>query len=267
MLRLSVIHNYDEVRANYIYPAIRNLVSSLKNESVQVHKIGYQPPLVPHSLAKRVGRRISQRRLALRMMFTLEIPRKVFVFTHWIATLPIDVFAVFASWMKKSKKSAVEEILTIKHVRAWLDFLDSDDHMLCVLEDDAVFVDEANQRLHACLSRLLETNSKGYVVSISDYFSLAELWLENDVAQTDDVLIEFKHGAVNGTGGYLLNRLAASLFVDCVSRTPALMRLNSDFLINSLLLKLNDQVFCAQTKIPIIMNGSASGQFSTLIEG
>jgi GR25 family glycosyltransferase involved in LPS biosynthesis len=201
------------------------------------------------------------------MMFELDVTKKFGVLAEWFLTIPTDAKNIVSGWLRKSKKSAIEEILSLKHLRAWLDFLESKDQVLCVLEDDARFVDDADQRLTRILYFLSSSNLQRFIVSLSASYSLKELWIENDVLRADDLVIEFKNGAVNTTVGYLIDRQAASLFIEAVYKNPKKLRLNADFLLNDLLLDFKESVRCMQSIHPVIINGSVNGDFPSSIAG
>lgn len=270
--RISVIliHNFDAARnqsALSQLELLRNI--SGKTEILSTLTIGWQPPLLPVDFSTFVLKELQTLIHLIRWYKYLGIgnsPSKglspVFGSVARLLLSPI-------SFKSEARRRAVEIELSLKHVRAWESFLETDAEWLLVVEDDIVLVEKPNSAFIR-LERLVEDvdSVTPCFFSVSSPYSVLELNAAALVSSIEDQVTEFTRPISNTTAGYVVSRRAAELFVVEFRRSYSLRFLNADLMINEIFIRLSklSQNFKALHFNPeIFKNGTMSGHMESSI--
>ena len=164
---LALIHNNNAKRNNYIRPKIDGMVRDLsKDISVITAEISYQHDIRPHSFAMALMRDVMYRRLdrdwhryrllkpSLLIWDILRFAKASFI------KYVIKYKSQGARWLKHS---AIETIVTDKHIRAWNQFLDSGASFIICFEDDAMFLNDSSGRINKLLEQLSQFDQEKHM--------------------------------------------------------------------------------------------------------
>lgn len=264
---VAIIHNYDPYRNQQLEAELSRLMSEKPVAAeIKMAWVGYQPKLSPLKAHLRISRWLAQKNLSAKLICRLYRTGRLKRLLWWAISWPLDLWSIYSSARMSSLKASIEMQLTKKHMRAWEHFLDSEASFLIVLEDDA----RLNDHFISNVADLIHSASLGsspFIVSLCRDYELGELGIAQDISFFGERYIRFMTGAMNTTAGYVLNRSAACLFLEGIDNDPRMKLLNSDFLINCLLLKNSPKVSCLHAMNALVTNSSVSGDTQTSIKG
>lgn len=167
-----------------------------------------------------------------------------------------------ASWQKNS---AIEVMVTEKHIRAWGMFLDSGADFLICFEDDTVFKDDSVYRIKDLLGLLTQRkNDDRIYVDLAGGCKLDELRIDN-LELSQDASFKFYSKPVTNTAcAYLMGRQLVVDFHSILTRRPWLRLIGIDWMMNSLFIQMeNDgmESFCMHTAPTIFKHGTTTGEY------
>jgi GR25 family glycosyltransferase involved in LPS biosynthesis len=166
------------------------------------------------------------------------------------------------SW---KRNSAVEMVVTDKHLRAWATFLDTSGDCLICFEDDAVFKSDSIDRLMALLDELLPSRlGSPMYVDLAGGCSLEALQIHNLEVSWDGSFRHYSKPVTNTACVYLLSRPLVTTFCGIIARRPWLRVIGIDWLMNTLLMQMaNDGVKCAclHADPAIFKHGTTTGEY------
>lgn len=269
----ALIHNDNEQRNAYIRPKLVELGVALSNhfEVTQI-EVSYQSKLRPHGITLSLYREFIYYRLMNEFYqshclagrhglkeaigFVRHIARRYFFKTG----------EELALWQRKS---AIEMLLTDKHISAWRRFLDSNCDLLLCCEDDVIVDKEGMSDLTSLLlQRGLGANSKAEFFDLAGGCNLQELGLKSNQKITNQRLHAYSPGLSNTSCSYLLTRSMGQLFYAELEKNIMLRLIGADWLINKLFMLLSNsksQYECFHADPPYFIHGTVSGAYSTSI--
>lgn len=159
---IALIHNNNVQRNAYIRPRLEEMAHGL--EPLMVAKkieISFQPELKPHSTAMAFMRDVMYRKLdrewhRYRLLKPLSLLRDFVGFLKGsFIKYVIECDKIGKSW---KKTSAIEVLVTDKHVRAWGAFLDAGADFLLCFEDDVIFKDDSIQKINELFDAVRRRN-------------------------------------------------------------------------------------------------------------
>jgi len=159
----------------------------------------------------------------------------------------------------------IETVLTDKHIRAWMQFMDSGADYLIIFEDDVIFKKDSIGRISSLLNMLTQKH-----LHQSCYIDLAG-GLTSDVLNIDaletvyrDNFRHYRKPVTNTTCSYLISRELVAQFIAIITKKPWLRLIPIDWLINNffvILEKKNFEVYCIHADPTIFEHGSFSGHY------
>ena len=272
-IMIALIHNDNERRNSYVRPKLVELGLALsKNFEVTQVEVSYQSQLVPHGIGLSLYREFIYYRLmnefylshslggryALKeaIGFARQIIRRYFLNTG----------NELALWQRKS---AIEMLLTDKHISVWRRFLDSKCDLLLCCEDDVMIEEKGMSDLTSLLLRRgLSVNSNAEYFDLAGGCNLGGLGLRPIQKIFSQKLNAYSPGISNTTCSYLLTKSMAQLFYAELEKNMLLRLIGADWLINKLFMLLsnsNSQYDCFHADPPYFIHGTVSGTYSTSI--
>lgn len=118
------------------------------------------------------------------------------------------------------RSSAIETVVTDKHIRAWAAFLETGADFLICFEDDAVFRSDSTQRLTDPLNILHPKYQKAIYVDLVG--GCTNDALQTDMLQTshDAAFRHYRKPVKNTACVYLISRPLVATFYDTPIRRP-----------------------------------------------
>lgn len=270
---LALIHNNNEQRNTYVKPKLVELgVALSKYFEVTQIEVSYQSQLVSHGIGLSLYREFiyyqlmnefyryhslgSRNTLKESIGFVRHITRRYFFNTG----------SQLALWQRKS---AIEMLLTDKHISAWRRFLDSKCDLLLCCEDD-VMIDEKgmNDLTSLLLRRGLGMNSNAEFYDLAGGCNLGGLGLRSIQKKSSQRLNAYSPGLSNTSCSYLLTRSMVQLFYAELEKNVMLRLIGADWLMNKLFVLLSNsksQYECFHVDPPYFIHGTVSGAYSTSI--
>jgi len=268
-LFIALIHNNNVQRNAYIRPQLEKMAGTLgtyiTSEKIEV---SFQPEIGSHSIAMAFMRDVMYRKLDREwhryrrlMPPTLVQDIVAFLKASFIKYI-VDRKGIGASW---KKISAIEVVVTEKHVRAWGRFLDSGADYLICFEDDAVFKDDSIQRIKGLLDFLSQGNPGARIyVDLAGGCNIDELKIDN-LESSQDASFKFYSKPVTNTACvYLMSRELVVAFHSILTRKPWMRLMGIDWMMNSLFIQMeNDrmQTVCMHAVPTIFKHGSTTGEY------
>lgn len=191
---VALVHNNNQVRSNYVRTKIDLMVNNI-GPDYQVKKIevSYQPEIVPHGFGMAIMREFIYQFLGCKwrkycLLKSRKLRNRISFLRSLFVKYILNYNCVANRWRRSS---AIEMMVTDKHIRTWSQFLDSGADYLIVFEDDVVFKNDSNLRI----SKLLDNLKRNYLkkpcyVDLGGGFSLADLKVANLEKYYDD---NFRH--------------------------------------------------------------------------
>lgn len=268
-LLVALIHNNNPERNAHIRPQLEKLLHSLEPfiDSKKI-EVSFQTELQPHGTAMAFTRDVMYRHLdrrwhLYRLLKPLTLLRDFVGFVKGaFIKYVVERNSIGAFWRRNS---AIEVIVTEKHVRAWGRFLDSGADFLLCFEDDAVFKDDSVQRIKDLLGILSQRNPGTRIyVDLAGGCKLDELKIVNLETGQDASFKHYSKPVTNTACGYLMNRQLAVAFHSILTRRPWLRLIGIDWMMNSLFIQMaNDGMKCdCMHAVPTIFkHGTTTGEY------
>jgi hypothetical protein len=277
-LEVALIHNNDESRLKPMRKVVNELKNSPPNDvSVSVApEVSWQPSNLSSSFSDRLRWAISNSQT----LFLVAKARSRSKRTAWISTLLVGLagFGVYAiselrDALSGRQFSARHMQVSRKHSLAWRTFLNSGySDWLLVLEDDALFTTRGPTEFWKVFFEIADQASTDPAfVLVSEGLSLDYLKVkQSDLRRKSDLLQSPAYPFTNTAAAYLINRKMAQHFVETVTNQKSLMANTIDFLINNLLLRLNQKraehtLRCHHAVRPPFQNASINGLYRSML--
>jgi hypothetical protein len=266
---LALIHNNNEERNSRIRPALAELSSALSPAcNVQLIEVAYQAQLRLHTTYLAFKRDAMYQVLAYQWKKYRRLPASIYRET-------IDAFKflrkkylggnrdVVDRWRRSS---AIETIVSDKHIRAWDIFLESDCDIVICFEDDAVFHADSIDKLKLVLREVaMSPRSANVYVDLAGGCALSDLFIAQLVQKRNEVFTYYEKAVTNTACAYLLSRPLAAAFREILTTMPALRLIGIDWMMNRLLMELETQgasCVCFHTDPTALKHGSVVGDFT-----
>lgn len=262
---IALIHNNNNQRNVDLRPRLAELMAGLSSSSIRVAiEVAYQPLVKRHGfpmafLRDVIYQILDRDWLRYRHLKPPFLPRHVVSFLR--RTIRAGYFAG-GGWRRSS---AIEMIVTDKHIRAWATFLDTDADFLICFEDDAVFGDDSILRITNLLDTLAHKNPSGLVyVDLAGGCRLEELKIDKLESGRDASFRYYSKPVTNTACAYLMSRPLVACFHDKLIRRPWLRLIGIDWMMNKLFMcieKAGVQCDCMHADPTILKHGSTTGEF------
>jgi hypothetical protein len=263
---IALIHNNNVKRNTYIRPHLEKLQDVLSKQfKIKLIEISYQPKIKPHTRLM----------LFLRDIMYFKLNRD---WLRYRSLKPWFLLLDIASFLKRALKtkrynqgssflysSAVEIVLTDKHIRAWQIFLDMGGDYLICFEDDAVFKDDSIQRVYNLLDFTSRSNeNKSTYIDLAGGCNFKDFELNKLETHRDDSFKYYNKPITNTACVYLLSRPLVDRFVDLLLKKPWLRFIGADWMMNRLfllLIKSGMHCDCMHSQPTIFKHGSMTGKY------
>lgn len=262
---LALIHNNNPQRNAYIQPRLAELRTCLSRKfSATSLEVSFQPEIKPH------GTPMAFLRDAIYLILDREWRRYRLLRSRFLLSdAPHFLVGSFRKYSRTRggwrRSSAIEVVVTDKHIRAWAAFLETGADFLICFEDDAVFKDDSNQRVADLLDTLSRRNldSPAYV-DLAGGCRLEELWIAKLEAGQDAYFRHYSKLVTNTACAYLMSRPLVTTFHEILTRRPWLRLIGIDWLMNKLFITMaNKEVgcLCMHADPTILKHGATTGDY------
>ena len=270
---IALVHNNNIRRNIAIRPRLENLLQGLEPHfTVEKIEVSFQPEIKPHSTVMAFIRDVMYRNLdrewhRYRLLKPLNLLRDIlgFIKGSFIKYI-VERDSTGKSW---KRSSAIEVLVTEKHLRAWGGFLDSGADFLLCFEDDAVFKDDSVQRIKGLIGLLSRGSLDAPIyVDLAGGCGLNELKIDNLETGYEDSFRFFRKPVTNTACVYLMSRTLVAHFHATLARRPWLRLIGADWLMNSLFIRLaNDGIecVCMHAEPTVFKHGTAMGDYVSTI--
>lgn len=265
---ICLVHNNDKYRLDAIRPNIELLSTTLsKKYNVEKKEISYQSKITPHNLWLCVAKDLTQRRLERQWChYRLISPPTLLRHVQYLLALFIK-YVGFNKDMRRriQRSSAIETIVSDKHIRSWNLFNESKCDFIIVFEDDAVFDRNSIDKLIMCMERVSPTSKEDMYlyVDLAGGCSITDLKISNLSLGVLNGIIDYKKPVTNTACGYLVNRVLIERFIYLITKRPSYRLIAVDWMMNKLLIE-SDGVLptqCFHFDPPALEHGSVTGKF------
>ena len=270
----ALIHNDNEQRNAYVRPKLVELGAVLSKyfEVTQI-EVSYQSQLVPHGIRLSLYREFIYYRLMNEFYLSHSLGgrnalKEAIGFVRHIARRYFfNAGNELALWQRKS---AIEMLLTDKHISVWRRFLDSKCDLLLCCEDDVIINEKGmNDLTSLLLQRGLSMNSNAEFFDLAGGCNLESLGLNPIKKISSQSLHSYCPGLSNTSCSYLLTRGMAQLFYAELEKNIMLRLIGADWLMNKIFLNLSisgARYECLHMEPPCFIHGTVSGTYSTSIK-
>ncbi len=265
---IALIHNNNQLRNDYIRPHIETLLSAMEPHIlVQTIEISYQPEIKPHSFLMAFLRDIIYENLGCRWRKYRLLKTNKFLNTCSFIKKSLVKYILnpsgAASRWKKS--SAIEVMVTDKHIRAWMQFLDTGADYLIVFEDDVIFTDNCVARLMSLLDTLaIKFTHKESYVDLGGGCMLGDLMIGHLETSQDASYRYYKKPVTNTACAYLMSHELVTTFSAHLLKKPWLRLTGIDWMMNSLFILMDNQMkecVCMHSDPTIFKHGTTTGAY------
>jgi len=267
---IALIHNNDVKRNAYIRPLLEKLQDFISgNFDIKFIEIAYQPEIKPHIRLIAFLRDIMIQKLN-RDWLRYRLLKPPFLLRHiasfFKSVLKTKRYVHGSSWLHSS---AVETVVTDKHIRAWEFFLDTGADFLICFEDDLVFKDDSIQRVLGLLDLISESNENKLIyIDLAGGFQTDNLKIDKLESHRDNSFKYYSKPVTNTVCGYLLSRSLTSRFHEILLRRPWLRLIGADWMVNKLFILLNKSgtdCLCMHSEPTIFKQGSMIGEYFSML--
>jgi hypothetical protein len=262
---LALIHNSDEQRNAYIQPLLKQLQTVLLQRCSAVNvEVSCQPEIKQHTLRTAFLRDAIYQTLDRQWCRYRRIrpQRSLSQASRFLRESIKKLFRTDNSWLRNS---AVEVIVTDKHIRAWSTFLETGADFLICFEDDAVFKEQSVVRITELLNTLFQGNiDKRIYIDLAGGCTLEQLRIDNLENGRDASFRLYRKPVTNTACVYLMSRPLVSLFYEIITRKPLLRLIGIDWMMNKLFIELADQGLdcgCMHADPTIFDHGTTTGEY------
>jgi hypothetical protein len=269
---IALIHNNNLSRNSYIQPQLENLTREMQSQfSVSKFEVSYQEEIIPHNTSMACMRDVIYQNLSskwrkYRLLKSGELRNWVNFLRATFVKFILNHNEAASRW---KRTSAIEMMLTDKHVRAWTYFVDSGADYLIIFEDDAVFKDDSAERIRGLLNKLSRNHlNKSSYVDLGGGCKLEDLMIDRLQTHQDENYRYYKKSVTNTACAYLISRELATSFCTTLTRKPWLRLVGVDWLMNSLFIIRDEQglnCICMHSDPTIVKHGTCTGDYSSSI--
>jgi hypothetical protein len=266
---LALIHNDNVLRNAYIRPQLEKLLGGMEPH-IMASKIeaSFQPEIRPHSTAMAFMRDVMYRKLdrewhRYRLLQPRALLRDVagFLKSSFIKYI-VEGDETGEQW---KKSSAIEVMVTEKHVRAWGKFLDTDADFLICFEDDAVFKEDSVQKINNLLNKLAE-NYPGMpcYIDLGGGCRLSDLAIGRLEENQDESYRYYSRPVTNTACAYLMSRQLVVNLHAILTRRLWLRLIGIDWMMNSLFILMANkgvECVCMHAAPAIVKHGTTTGEY------
>lgn len=270
---IALIHNNNMERNAYVRPQLEKMVHGL-NPFIAAKKIeiSFQPELKAHGTAMAFMRDLMYRKLD-REWHRYRLVKPLTLLRDFVGFLKGSLIKYVIEYDKIGKPwkttSAIEVLVTDKHVRAWGAFLDTRADFLLCFEDDVIFKGDSVQRINELFGALRRRNLGAPIyVDLAGGCKLDELRIDNLASSQDAYFRHYSKPVTNTACAYLVSRDLVAAFHSILTRRPWLRLIGADWMMNSLFVRLdNDGVecVCMHAAPTIFEHGTATGEYVSSI--
>jgi hypothetical protein len=262
-ITLALVHNNNAVRNAHIQPSLNELRARLAQaHAVSSIEVSAQAAIEPHGVPMALLRDAIYQLLDRGWRRYRRLP---------VQLLPLHVARFAWGSVRKyargartwRRNSAVETVVTDKHLRAWSAFLDTGGDYLICFEDDAVFKGDSIDRLVALLAEPNLVDGPLYA-DLAGGCTREALQIHNLEVSWDGSFRHYSKPVTNTACAYLLSRPLAARFCEIVARRPWLRLIGIDWLMNTCLMHMAaDGVRCAcfHADPTIFKHGTTTGEY------
>jgi hypothetical protein len=267
---IALIHNNNIQRNAYIRPQLEKMADNFElHIAAEKIEVSFQPEIRPHGTALAFMRDVMYRKLdrewhRYRLLKPLSLLRDTvgFLKGSFIKYI-VERNGIGATW---KKNSAIEVLVTEKHVRAWGRFLDSEADFLICFEDDALFKDDSLQKINDLFELLATRNSFNtpIYVDLAGGCKIDELKISN-LETSQDASFQFYSKPVTNTAcAYLMSRKLVVDFHKVLIRKPWMRLIGIDWMMNGLFIimaKHRVKCVCLHANPTIFKHGTTTGEY------
>lgn len=261
---ISLIHNNNSERYLYIKSRLIDMQSYLSANQFEVNlsEVSHQPEIESHSNLF----------LLLRMVIYQIVDRnwckyrqiKSFFPLRHIYNLTRNIPLSKNSRDRKRRSSAIEMIVTDKHIRAWAQFLETDSKYLICFEDDAIFKDDSNSSLRNLFTLIEENKEQFLYVDLAGGCNFEALRVKKFQYKQDENFRYFSKPVTNTACVYLMNRQLVAYFYKTLLNNLWIRMVGIDWMMNQILTTIKFDTFtskCLHAYPPIFLHGSTTGNY------
>jgi hypothetical protein len=267
---LALIHNHNKERYEYISQELHGLKDWLTDRQVEVEllEVAYQPPITPHSRSVAFLRDAIQQLIVYKWATYLCLrPSLLSSIDEFLRLVSRNGrYAAGGAWRRST---AIEMILTDKHLRAWAAFLDMDSDYLICFEDDAVFTNDSKQQLGDLLEHLSHRKSdRNIYVNLAGGCSLDSLRVDKLQSGQDGSFRHYRKPVTNTACVYLMSVSLVAHFHKALIYSPWFRLIGADWMLNALFMQLElegEDCACMHAEPPFFKHGSTTGEYLSLI--
>ena len=267
-LSIALIHNNQVDRLAHVRPAIKDLAIALGDRfHVDAFEICWQPDVKSHGLFNALMRDGLYRHLAREWAVYRKIGISPFA-RDWVSFLK---YALRKYLLRKSERlvwqrnSAIEMIVTAKHMRAWEVFVESNADYLLVFEDDVRFRPDTIARFNdQVIPTIRSLGNRALYVNLAGGCQYEDLRIEKLESKRNGDLVFYSKPVTNTACAYLINKSLVKKFVSKLVEQPLLRLIGIDWLMNKLFISMGDDAekcVCVHFYPTIFDHGSFTGQY------
>ena len=265
---LALIHNNNITRNAYIRPEMEKLLKGLESHiSGNKIEVSFQPEIVLHSVPMAFMRDIIYRKLGCEWHRYRQLkPRRLRDIIGFLKSSYFKYIVgrneICKQWRKNS---AIEMMVTEKHIRAWGAFLDTDADFLICFEDDAIFKDESVHKINGLLNKLDEDYPEmPCYIDLGGGCKLSDLMIGGLENSQDESYRYYSKPVTNTACAYLMSRPLVTTFHAIITRKPWLRLIGIDWMMNSLFLSMENEekkCICMHADPTILKHGTTTGEY------
>jgi len=268
-LGVGIIHNNNKARNDYLFPVVNELCEKLTlSFLVEKFLISYQVSLEGKvkylNLYAKIKITIVQ--LAWNKYLNIGFFKSLISNTKIILRNLYGFLKHIFNDLRIQRDNAVERVITGKHIRCWISFLEKDLDFLICFEDDVIFREDSIEKLDKKINLISKDSfNKMVYVDIGGGYSTYDLNISQlQVNGYDDKFIYFSRPVSNTACAYIVNRAIVEKFVYFLSLSPSDALLPIDWLINKYFILLRSEsveILCAHAVPSLVIHGSMNGHY------
>lgn len=188
-------------------------------------------------------------------------------FRDFINFFVASLKSLFLNIKQLKSKAFIEIVVTDKHIRAWMKFMESDADYLIIFEDDVIFKKDSIVRIGSLINMLSQKKlNQSCYIDLAGGLPRAALMIDQLETVLRNNFRHYKKPVTNTTCSYLMSRPLAAEFITIITKKPWLRLIPIDWLINNffvMLEKENFEVYCLHADPVISKHGSFSGYYDS----
>ena len=270
-VRVVLIHHGVDARVQAATPTVDHMVEALSEfGTVHVREIWRQPPIVPVPVRALAARRLRQWWLERRWSTYLGVSRR-WVLSCGLLGLRLLQLLSPGHRVRAGRQAAIELALTAKHALAWRTAVEDRIDLLVVLEDDARWRSDSQERIRDLVRIALAEGERGDTfVDLAGGVPLKTLRLGAVRDLRNDGVAVLSRASTNTTCGYALGAGLVEQLASLTASDPSAALLPADWLINHCFMALAEQdppepVLCLHSEPHALDHGSFTGSVASSI--